>query len=177
VRLVLLLILIGVPIAELFVLIKVGGRIGTLYTIGLVILTAAVGLMLVRLQGMNALARAQAHIEENRLPVGEAVDGVFLVIAGGLLLLPGFITDAIGLLLLVPIIRRGIGVAIWTAFGAHAVVGARQGGPRGRPGHGDNSVIDGEFEDVTGNPDKDRDGGEPRLPPAGDRKPPKDERK
>lgn len=150
--LILLLIIVGVPILELMLLIEVGKHIGAVYTVALVIVTAAIGVTLVRLQGYAALTRAQASLDENRLPVGEAVDGVFLLFAGGLLLFPGFITDAVGLLLLIPLVRRGIGLAIWRYLAARGVirwgVGGREGGG---PPPGDD-VIDGEFEDVTGRP-------------------------
>jgi UPF0716 protein FxsA len=148
VPLILLLIIVGVPIIELILLIEVGGQIGALYTVGLVIVTAAIGVTLVRLQGLSAMARAQASLDENKLPVGEAVDGVFLLIAGGMLLFPGFISDTIGLLLLIPIVRRGLGVAIWRGLAARGVV---------RWGSGE-GVIDGEFEDVSDHPE----------PPQGD---------
>ena len=72
--LILLLIIVGVPILELMLLIEVGKYIGAIYTVGLVIVTAAIGITLVRMQGYAALTRAQASLDENRLPVGEAVD-------------------------------------------------------------------------------------------------------
>lgn len=150
--LILLLIIVGVPIVELMLLIEVGKHIGAIYTVALVIVTAAVGVTLVRMQGYSALTRAQASLDENRLPVGEAVDGVFLLFAGGLLLFPGFITDAIGLLLLIPIVRRGLGLAIWRALAARGVIRWRMDGTGGGADGGtdpDGGVIDGEFEDVT----------------------------
>lgn len=152
--LILLLIIVGVPIVELMLLIEVGGRIGAIYTVGLVIFTAAIGVTLVRLQGYSALARAQASLDENRLPVGEAVDGVFLLMAGGLLLFPGFITDAIGLLLLIPMVRRGLGLGIWRALAARGVLR-----PQRAP---EEDVIDGEFVDLTNRP-KDPDETQNRL--------------
>lgn len=169
--LILLLIIVGVPILELMLLIEVGKHIGAIYTVGLVIVTAAIGVTLVRLQGYSALARAQASLDENRLPVGEAVDGVFLLFAGGLLLFPGFITDAIGLLLLIPIVRRGIGLAIWRYLAAKGVIrwgmSGGEGGTAAGPG-----VIDGEFEELTNRP-KDPDAKQGRLatPAAPTKKP------
>jgi len=151
VPLILLLIIVGVPILELMLLIEVGKHVGAVYTVALVIITAAIGVTLVRMQGYAALTRAQASLDENRLPVGEAVDGVFLLFAGGLLLFPGFITDAIGLLLLIPIVRRGIGLGIWRYLAARGVIRWSMGGGEGsaRP---DDDVIDGEFEDLTNRP-------------------------
>ena len=171
--LILLLIIVGVPILELMLLIEVGKYIGAIYTVGLVIVTAAIGITLVRMQGYAALTRAQASLDENRLPVGEAVDGVFLLFAGGLLLFPGFITDAIGLLLLIPIVRRGLGLAIWRALAARGVIRWSVNGREGemRP---DEGVIDGEFEDLTNRP-KDPDEKQGRLEkPADAKKKPKD---
>lgn len=171
--LILLLIIVGVPILELMLLIEVGKYIGAIYTVGLVIVTAAIGITLVRMQGYAALTRAQASLDENRLPVGEAVDGVFLLFAGGLLLFPGFITDAIGLLLLIPIVRRGLGLAIWRALAARGVIRWSVNGREGemRP---DEGVIDGEFEDLTNRP-KDPDEKQGRLEkPADANKKPKD---
>lgn len=171
--LILLLIIVGVPILELMLLIEVGKYIGAIYTVGLVIVTAAIGITLVRMQGYAALTRAQASLDENRLPVGEAVDGVFLLFAGGLLLFPGFITDAIGLLLLIPIVRRGLGLAIWRALAARGVIRWSVDGREGemRP---DEGVIDGEFEDLTNRP-KDPDEKQGRLEkPADAKKKPKD---
>lgn len=145
--LVLLIIVVGLPIVELFVLIEVGGRIGGLYTIGLVLLTAACGLALVRLQGMSVLARAQIHLAENRVPVGEIIDGLFLLLAGGFLLFPGFITDAFGLLLLIPWLRRSIGVVLWRGLQAR---GSVRSWAAGRDFEADVEIVEGEYEDVTG---------------------------
>lgn len=149
---------IGLPIIELFVLIEVGGRIGGLYTIGLVLLTAAGGLFLVRLQGMSVLARAQSHLAENRVPVGEIVDGLFLLLAGGFLLFPGFITDAFGLALLIPWLRRIIGVVLWRGLQSR---GSVRSWAAGRDFDANIEIVDGEYEDVTGE-QEDGDGKDPR---------------
>lgn len=145
--LVLLIIIIGLPIVELFVLIEVGGRIGGLYTIGLVLLTAAGGLFLVRLQGISVLARAQFHLAENRVPVGEIIDGLFLLLAGGFLLFPGFITDAFGLLLLIPWLRRIIGVILWRSLQAR---GSVRSWAASRDFEADIEIVEGEYEEVNG---------------------------
>jgi UPF0716 protein FxsA len=175
VPLILLLIIVGVPILELMLLIEVGKHIGAIYTVGLVIVTAAIGITLVRMQGYAALTRAQASLDENRLPVGEAVDGVFLLFAGGLLLFPGFITDAIGLLLLIPFVRRGLGLAIWRALAARGVIRWSVNGREGEM-HPDEGVIDGEFEDLTNRP-KRSDEKQGRLEkPADAKKKPEDKR-
>ncbi len=161
--LVLLIIVIGFPILELYVLIEVGGQIGGLYTVGLVLLTAAVGLFVVRLQGMSVLARAQSHLAENRVPVGEIIDGLFLLLAGAFLLLPGFITDIFGLLLLIPGLRRIIGVALWRGLQAR---GSVRSWAASRDFQTDIEIVDGEYEDVTGEREDHEDNGDkdpPRL--------------
>ncbi len=98
---ILCIILVGVPIGEIAVLIKVGKVIGFWETIGAVILTALIGTHLLRRQGLAVLKKAQASMDENRFPVDEVFDGLCLLFAGALLLTPGFITDAIGLALFV----------------------------------------------------------------------------
>lgn len=159
-----LALVVGIPLIELAVLIWVGGRIGVLPTIALVIATAVVGVALVRVQGLAALARAQAYLAANRFPAGEAFDGFFLLLAGAFLLMPGFITDTIGLLLLIPPLRRALGRLIWRgllargnvrAWAAHYDFGA------------DAVVIEGEFEEVHEDKHKKDDQGEtpPVLPP------------
>lgn len=94
------------PILEMVVLIKVGGVIGALPTIGLVLLTATIGVALLRQQGLSTLARAQNKMREGQLPANEMVEGIFLAVGGALLLTPGFITDAIGFACLIPGIRQ-----------------------------------------------------------------------
>jgi UPF0716 protein FxsA len=101
-----LLLFVGVPIFELYLLIQVGARIGVLPTIGLTILTAIIGGTLVRLQGLSVLSRVRSSLNQGDLPALEMLDGALLLIAGFLLLLPGFATDAIGFVLLVPPVRR-----------------------------------------------------------------------
>src|SRR3546814_4014327 len=108
----LLLAIIGLPIAEIAVLIQAGGLIGVGPTIGLILLTAILGTVLLRAQGMRTLDRARASLDRGEPPVGELFDGLCLLAAGGLLLLPGFITDTIGLLLFIPPVRRVLGRAV-----------------------------------------------------------------
>ena len=105
---VLLILFVLMPIAEMVVLIKVGGMIGALNTVVLVFFTAAVGLLLLRQQGPSTLLRAQQKMHAGQAPVKEVVEGVFLAVGGALLLTPGFITDFIGFCCLVPGLRQGI---------------------------------------------------------------------
>lgn len=89
-------------------LIQVGSVIGTWPTVGLVILTAVLGGILLRQQGEMTLSRAQMKMREGSMPAGEMVEGLFLAVGGALLLTPGFITDSIGLACLIPGIRKHI---------------------------------------------------------------------
>lgn len=91
-----------VPLGEIYLLIKVGGLIGAMPTIGLVILTAALGAWMLRRQGFATLRRAQAALEQGILPARELLEGVILLIGGALLLTPGFITDILGFACLFP---------------------------------------------------------------------------
>jgi UPF0716 protein FxsA len=100
------LLFAGVPLLELYLLIQVGSEIGALPTIALSILTAVIGTVLVRVQGFSVLLRVRELLDRGELPALEVLDGALLLIAGLLLLLPGFITDALGFLLLLPPLRR-----------------------------------------------------------------------
>jgi UPF0716 protein FxsA len=103
-----LLLFIAVPIVEMWILIQVGGEIGALPTIGLVVLTATIGLSLLKRQGFSTLMSARAKMDQGRIPAGELVSGVMLAVGGALLLTPGFVTDVVGFLLLVPATRRWV---------------------------------------------------------------------
>ena len=97
---------IVLPILEMYVLISVGSNIGAFNTILLVLLTALIGLALLRVQGFRTLINARNKLGMAQLPAEEMITGIFLAIGGALLLTPGFITDLFGLLCLVPLTRR-----------------------------------------------------------------------
>ena len=97
---------IVLPILEMYVLISVGSNIGAFNTILLVLLTALIGLALLRVQGFRTLINARNKLGMAQLPAEEMITGIFLAIGGALLLTPGFITDLFGLLCLVPVTRR-----------------------------------------------------------------------
>lgn len=97
-----------VPIFEIYLLIQVGGLIGVLPTIALVVFTAVVGAWLLRSQGFATLARVQATLARGEIPAIELLEGAMLLIGGALLLTPGFFTDAIGFICLIPVLRRGV---------------------------------------------------------------------
>lgn len=91
-----------VPIIEIYLLIKVGGLIGVFPTIGLVVLTAVIGVALLRTQGFQTYMRFNQAMLEGRVPATEIMEGVALLIGGALLLTPGFFTDVIGFICLIP---------------------------------------------------------------------------
>ena len=90
-----LLILVGLPVAEIWLMIEIGQDIGALPTVALILATAGFGVLLFRVQGMATLVRVQEHLDLGETPVGELLSGLGLLIAGLLLLIPGFITDAL----------------------------------------------------------------------------------
>lgn len=106
--LILLLVFILIPALELSVLIRVGEVLGTFNTIALCIFTALVGASLVRSQGVSTLMQAQKKLAQGELPQSEIIQGMMLAMAGVLLVIPGFVTDFIGILLLTPVTRAPI---------------------------------------------------------------------
>lgn len=97
-----------IPLAELWLLITVGSYIGAWTTIGIVLLTGFAGAWLARLQGMATLARVQANMNQGIMPTEELIDGLLILVAGVVLLTPGFLTDILGLVLLFPPTRGPI---------------------------------------------------------------------
>ena len=91
-----------VPVAEIYVLVSVGGAIGVFPTIALVILTALAGAHLARLQGMSIMLRSRENLDQGFMPAEELLDGLLVFLAGMVLLAPGFLTDICGLLILLP---------------------------------------------------------------------------
>ena len=133
----LFLLFITVPIAEIYLLLEVGGIIGAIPTIGLVVLTAAAGAALVRAQGFSTILQVRRSMEAGEVPAVAIIEGIFLLVAGAFLLTPGFLTDAIGFGCLVPPLRRAFIIRL---IGRRVI---RTGHPPPpRRGH----VIEGEFE-------------------------------
>ena len=99
---------IVVPLVELYLIIEVGSIIGALWTVLLVVLTAVIGVSLLRIQGFNTLNRARQNMEMGTLPAMEMMEGMMLAVAGALLITPGFITDILGFLCLIPAARRAM---------------------------------------------------------------------
>ncbi|WP_232821390.1 FxsA family protein [Oceanimonas marisflavi] len=103
-----LLFLIGAGLLEIFVFIEVGSAIGAWSTIALILLTAIIGISLVRIQGLQTLMEAQEKVNRGETPAREMVSGMMLALSGVLLLLPGFVTDFAGVLLLLPPVRAAL---------------------------------------------------------------------
>jgi UPF0716 protein FxsA len=108
----LFLLFIVVPLVELYVIIQVGQWLGALPTIGLLVLSSVLGTALMRSQGRAVWRRFRTTVAAGQPPARELVDGVLVIVGGALLLAPGFITDALGILLLAPpsrvVVRRGL---------------------------------------------------------------------
>ena len=145
---ILLLIMIAVPIGEIAVFIQAGDILGLWVTLGTVVLTAMIGTAFLRLQGLGVVRRVQESLARGEMPVGEMFDGLCLLLAGALLLTPGFITDSIGFVLLIPPLRRAIAaqIALYLLRSGRVATwppgGSRRGGDPG------GAIIDGEFEHV-----------------------------
>jgi UPF0716 protein FxsA len=105
----LFLIFVAIPLMELALLIKVGQSIGFWPTIAIIVVTAALGVAVMQAHGLKAMQRAQAALAEGKTPVQSVVDGTFVMFAGLLLISPGLMTDVLGLLLLIPPVRRVVG--------------------------------------------------------------------
>jgi UPF0716 protein FxsA len=152
----LLLAFIAVPMIEIALFIQVGGFIGLWWTLTIVLATAVAGSLLVRMQGALALAQLRGSLQELRDPTEPIAHGALILFAGALLLTPGFFTDTVGLLLLVPAVRSSVLRYLATRIKVERfTVG---GGPR--PGNAHRpDVIDGDFVEI--DPDND-----PR-PPSG----------
>jgi UPF0716 protein FxsA len=141
----LFLILLIVPLVEIALFIEVGGLIGTWPTIAICVATAILGAAMMRRQGLSALRSVQSRLAAGEDPGRLLADGAMIVLAGALLVVPGFFTDAIGLALLIPAVRR----SIWSWLAPRLTVvqvGACRGDGRRMPRRG--QTIEGEYEEV-----------------------------
>lgn len=140
---ILLLAFVGIPLVEIALFVKVGGWIGLWPTLVTVVATAVVGTALLRLQGLHVLGQVQDSLNRGQMPLEHIFTGACLLVAGALLLTPGFLTDSIGFLLFVPLIRRLIGRLILEALAKRGARGSWQG-----TFNGGQTVIDAEFDEV-----------------------------
>lgn len=134
----LLLLFVTVPIAEIYLMLEIGGTIGVIPTVGLVVFTAVAGAALVRAQGFSTIALVRRSLEAGEVPAAAIIEGILLLVAGALLLTPGFLTDAVGFGCLIPPLRRAFAVRF---IETRLIRPAGPSSPQPR-GH----VIEGEFE-------------------------------
>ncbi len=161
--LLILAILIGIPLTEIYVFIAVGEEIGALNTVILTVLTAIAGMALLRHQGLSVIMQAQERLNAGQSPVHEVMSGVLLALAGLFLLIPGFATDFMGFLLFMPPLRDYLaskiaGMGRFTAHSSH--FGQNHYSHRNSGG---STVIDGEYSVVTEEDEKATDEETPRI--------------
>ncbi len=130
----LLILIITIPIIEIYLFIKIGSQIGALTTISLIFLTAFVGILYARYEGFNTLRSGMSQIIKNELPIYEIFSGAALAFAALLLILPGFATDLLGLLVIFPPTSRFFLKKISTKYSSH--------------NNKKQDFINGEFEDI-----------------------------
>ena len=129
----LLLLIIGIPVLEIYLFIKIGSQIGALNTIVLIFITAFFGIIYARYEGFHTLKSGMSQIVKNELPVYEIISGAALAFAALLLILPGFATDFLGLLIIFPLTRKLIFKKVST---------------KQRPNKTKQDFINGEYEDI-----------------------------
>lgn len=120
---ILFLLFLIVPAIEIALFIEIGGVIGVPWTLLLIVVTAALGVVLLRIQGLMTLMRVQDSLNQGRLPALEMIEGMMLLVSGAFLLTPGFFTDALGFAVLTPAIRRW--AARWLLSHVHLISGGR----------------------------------------------------
>ena len=130
---VLILLLVSVPLVELYVIVQVAGGLGVGQTILLLLVVSVVGAWMVRRSGLGVLNQIRTRLERGELPGNELVDGVLILVAGALMLTPGFLTDAVGLLLLFPPTRIAVRSILVRRYSKRIKVAGWSGEP-GRPG-------------------------------------------
>ena len=130
----LLLIIILVPIIEIYLFIKIGSQIGAFNTISLIFITAFLGIIYARYEGFNTLKSGMSQIIKNEMPIYEIISGAALAFAAFLLILPGFATDILGLLIIFPPTRKLLLKKVSTKYSKNKI--KKQ------------DFIDGEFEDI-----------------------------
>jgi UPF0716 protein FxsA len=133
-----LLLIIGLPIIEIYLFIKIGAKIGAFSTISLIFITAFLGIIYARYEGFNTLRSGMSQVVKNEMPIYEIISGAALAFAALLLILPGFATDIIGLLIIFPPTRKLILRKISNK----------------RPNNKKQDYINGEFEDIEDDNDK-----------------------
>ena len=128
-----ILFIIGIPLIEIYLMIKVGGTIGAFNTIFLILFTAITGVYYARLEGLSAIRSGFNQLVKNEIPLYEIISGAALVFAALLLIIPGFLTDLIGFLLIIPVTRKFFIKIISSKFNNKKVY--------------DKNIIEGSFEE------------------------------
>ncbi len=147
--LVVLVVILAIPVVEIWAFIQAGEAIGAAPTIALTLLTAGVGVMLFRWQGTAIVGRLRSEMEDGRMPLLEIVDGFGLLIAGALLFLPGLVTDVIGFVLFIPPVRVVLIAAMVRSMMRRGHVHMSGGATMHRsPGGAGDRVVEAEFEEV-----------------------------
>ncbi len=132
-----LILILGIPIIEIYLFIKIGSEIGALNTILLILTTAVVGIWYARYEGFNTLRSGMSQLVKNELPLYEIVSGAAIAFAAILLILPGFATDIVGILLIFPLTRK----IILSKYSKKYL-------SKKKNNHKDKNYIEGEFEDI-----------------------------
>ena len=144
--LLILLALVGLPLLEIAVFVEVGDVFGLTVTLGLTVLTAAVGVLLMRTQGLTTLIKLRESLNQGDVPVRAVFDGACQLIAGGFLLIPGFVTDFAGLLLFIPIVRH---VLLTRLIASASIIVVGPNGNSAETGARRPYDVEAEYEDVT----------------------------
>ena len=135
-----LLLIIGIPLIEIYLFIKIGSQIGAFNTVLLILTTAVVGVAYARYEGFNTLKSGIGQLVKNEMPIYELMSGATLAIAAFLLILPGFATDMIGILLIIPLTRK--------------IILKKFVKKKTDKGEKKNNYIDGDYEDISDDNDK-----------------------
>ncbi len=135
-----IILFIFIPLIEIYLLIAIGSEIGALLTIALILFTAGLGVILLRQQGLITLTKIRQSLDQGKLPAATMLEGLMLLIAGVLLLTPGFFTDAIGFICLVPSIRSKIANSVLK----RAIV-TQHNKRTQTQGHGERVTLEGEY--------------------------------
>jgi len=136
------------PFIEVAIFIAVGREIGIVSTIGLCLLFAVLGALIVRRQGLATFARVQSELRAGHVPAMELAEGAAIFAAGALLITPGFFSDAVGFVLLIPMARRAIIRLLIHHFSKRLILMQERAGPPGNGDHGRHVTIDGEAEEI-----------------------------
>ena len=135
-----LLLIISIPIIEIYLFIKIGSQIGAIYTILLILITAIVGVYYAKYEGLNTLKSGFIQLSKNETPTYEMISGAAIAFAALLLIIPGFATDIFGFLIIFPITRKLIFGSLTNRF--------KKQEPK------KNNFIDGEYEEIEDNDDR-----------------------